>query len=121
MSSHAIEIAQGERFEFGENWGRFLAVLDDERIDRAVESLKAMLEVEDLAGKSFLDIGSGSGLFSLAARSLGARVHSFDYDPRSVACATELRRRYFAGDDRWTIEEGSALDADYVKSLGTFD
>lgn len=121
MSSHAIEIARGERFEFGKNWSRFLAVLDDARITRAEESLKAMLEVEDLEGKSFLDIGSGSGLFSLAARRLGARVHSFDYDPHSVACTSELRRRYFAGDDRWQIEEGSALDADYVKSLGRFD
>lgn len=121
MSSHAIEIAQGERFEFGRNWVRFLALLDDERIARAEESLKQMLEVESLAGKSFLDIGCGSGLFSLAARRLGARVHSFDYDPQSVACATELRRRYFLGDERWAIEEGSALDTDYLRRLGAFD
>lgn len=121
MSSHAIEIAQGERFEFGKNWSRFLTVFDDARVVRAEESLKAMLEVEDLEGKTFLDIGSGSGLFSLAARRLGARVHSFDYDPCSVACTSELRRRYFDGDDRWKVEEGSALDAVYVKSLGTFD
>ncbi|HYH84251.1 MAG TPA: class I SAM-dependent methyltransferase [Pyrinomonadaceae bacterium] len=121
MSTHAIEVSRGERFKFGENWSRFLAVLDDERIGEATNSLKAMLETESLAGKSFLDIGSGSGLFSLAARRLGARVHSFDYDPQSVACALELRRRYFDGDDGWTIEEGSALDAEYVRSLGEFD
>jgi 2-polyprenyl-6-hydroxyphenyl methylase/3-demethylubiquinone-9 3-methyltransferase len=121
MSSHAVEIAQGERFEFGRNWARFLAVLDDERIARAEESLKQMLEVENLEGKSFLDIGCGSGLFSLAARRLGARVHSFDYDPQSVACATELRRRYFPDDERWMIEEGSALDSDYLRRLGAFD
>ena len=89
--------------------------------DLEFSSLKEMLETESLAGKSFLDIGSGSGLFSLAARRLGARVHSFDYDPQSVACALELRRRYFDGDADWTIEEGSALDADYVRSLGEFD
>jgi len=111
MSSHAIEIAQGDRFEFGKNWSGFLTVLDDARVARAEESLKAKLEVEDLEGKRFLDIGSGSGLFSLAARRLGARVHSFDYDPRSVACTSELKRRYFDGDDRWKVEEGSALDA----------
>ena len=29
--------------------------------------------------------------------------------------------RYFAGDDRWTIERGSVLDARYVESLGPFD
>lgn len=121
MSAHAIEVGRGERFEFGENWSRFLAVLDDERIGRAEESLREMLEVESLEGKSFLDIGSGSGLFSLAARRLGARVHSFDYDPRSVACARELRRRYFPDGSAWEIEEGSALDAEYVRSLGEFD
>jgi len=121
MSTHAIEIARGERFEFGKNWSRFLALLDDGRIARAEESLKQMLEVESLEGQSFLDIGSGSGLFSLAARRLGARVHSLDYDPQSVACTKELRRRYFNNDSEWRIEEGSALDADYLKSLGSFD
>jgi 2-polyprenyl-3-methyl-5-hydroxy-6-metoxy-1,4-benzoquinol methylase len=121
MSTHAIEIASGERFEFGKNWSRFLDLLDDTRIMRAEESLKEMLEVETLEKKSFLDIGSGSGLFSLAARRLGARVHSLDYDPHSVACTRELRSRYFPGDEEWTIEEGSALDEKYVKSLGTFD
>jgi 2-polyprenyl-3-methyl-5-hydroxy-6-metoxy-1,4-benzoquinol methylase len=121
MSLHAGEVARGERFKFGENWSRFLSLLNDARIAEAEESLKQMLEVESLAGKSFLDIGSGSGLFSLAARRLGARVHSFDYDPQSVACGQELKRRYFTDDADWTIEEGSALDADYLKSLGTFD
>src|SRR5437762_1776221 len=115
MSAHAIEIKRGERFKFGENWSRFLSLLNEERIREAEASLKKMLEVESLAGKSFLDIGSGSGLFSLAARRLGARVHSFDYDPQSVACAAELKRRYFPNDADWTIEEGSALDADYIK------
>jgi 2-polyprenyl-6-hydroxyphenyl methylase/3-demethylubiquinone-9 3-methyltransferase len=121
MSSHAIEIAQGERFAFGENWARYLGILDEARIGEAQESLKQMLEIEDLEGKSFLDIGSGSGLFSLAARRLGARVHSLDYDPRSVACTEELRRRYAPSDAAWTVEEGSALDRDHLRSLGRFD
>jgi len=120
-SLHASEVARGERFEFGENWSRFLGALDEERIREAEDSLRRMLETESLAGQSFLDIGSGSGLFSLAARRLGARVHSLDYDPRSVACTKELRRRYFPEDGSWTIEEGSALDAEYLKSLGLFD
>jgi 2-polyprenyl-3-methyl-5-hydroxy-6-metoxy-1,4-benzoquinol methylase len=121
MATHAVEIAQGERFQFGENWRRFLADLDEARLAAAEESLRNMLEVADLKGRTFLDIGSGSGLFSLAARRLGARVHSFDYDPQSVACTRELRRRYFEDDPNWRVEEGSALDAAYLASLGTFD
>ena len=119
--THASEIALGKRFEFGENWSRFLEVLDDDRIRQAEDSLRKMLDTESLARQSFLDIGSGSGLFSLAARRLGASVYSVDFDPQSVACARELRRRYFPDDTSWKIEEGSALDADYLKSLGLFD
>lgn len=109
------------RFEFGENWARFLTVLDDDRIRAAERSLREMLGVEHLQGKSFLDIGSGSGLSSLAARQMGATVHSFDFDPRSVGCTAELRRRFFPDDANWVIEQGSALDVRYLSSLGTFD
>jgi 2-polyprenyl-6-hydroxyphenyl methylase/3-demethylubiquinone-9 3-methyltransferase len=120
-SGHAAEVSQGERFEFGKNWSRFLTTLTDAKIVAAEDSLRAMLEVQDLHGKRFLDIGSGSGLFSLAARRLGASVHSFDYDPHSVACTRELRRRYFPDDNQWKVEEGSVLDANYLRSLGEFD
>jgi 2-polyprenyl-3-methyl-5-hydroxy-6-metoxy-1,4-benzoquinol methylase len=120
-SQHAIEVASGQRFEFGKNWASFLDTLDDEKISEAVDSLRQMLETDSLEGKTFLDIGSGSGLFSLAARKMGAWVHSLDYDPNSVACTQELRRRYFPNDDRWTVESGSALDAAYIAALGKFD
>ncbi|NER34628.1 MAG: class I SAM-dependent methyltransferase [Oscillatoria sp. SIO1A7] len=115
------EIEQRERFEFGKNWQRFLSVLNENRIAEAEKSLKQMLEVEDLQGKSFLDIGSGSGLFSLAARRLGAKVYSFDYDTDSVACTQELKRLYFVDDSDWTVEEGSVLNLSYLQSLGKFD
>jgi 2-polyprenyl-6-hydroxyphenyl methylase/3-demethylubiquinone-9 3-methyltransferase len=119
---HADEVARGERFEFGANWTRFLETLDDHRIETATESLKSLLAAAGLEGKAFLDVGCGSGLFSLAARRLGARVFSFDYDPRSVQCAMELRRRYDHGSaERWTITEGSALDRAFLGSLGRFD
>jgi 2-polyprenyl-6-hydroxyphenyl methylase/3-demethylubiquinone-9 3-methyltransferase len=60
-------------------------------------------------------------LFSLAARRLGAKVVSFDFDPQSVACTAELRRRYFADDPDWVVSEGSVLDESFVSGLGTFD
>ena len=107
---YEIEVRGGKRFEFGKNWSRFLAVLNDDRIALAEQSLRSMLKIDPLDGKTFLDIGSGSGLFSLAARSLGAdKVVPFDYDPQSVACTSELKRRYRAGDNAWIIERGSVL------------
>lgn len=121
MNDHSIEVSRGKRFAFGANWRRFLNVLDETRIAEATRELSQMLETGDLSGQTFLDIGCGSGLSSLAARRLGARVHAFDYDPEAVACAQELKRRYSPGDSDWIIEKGSALDTDYLQSLGRFD
>jgi hypothetical protein len=52
---------------------------------------------------------------------MGADVVSFDFDAQSVACATELKRVYSAGDSGWRIERGSVLDLPFMRSLGTFD
>jgi len=120
-SQFQTEVDHGDRFEFGKNWARFLTNLNDDRIDIAQRSLVNFLGEERLDGKSFLDVGSGSGLFSLVARRLGARVRSFDFDPSSVACTRELKRRYFPQDPDWVIEEGSILDRSFVDQLGTYD
>ena len=78
------EVESGQRFEFGKNWKIFLEKLDEERIHISQSSLSDMLGVVSLHEKTFIDIGSGSGLSSLAARNLGAKVTSFDYDDSSV-------------------------------------
>ncbi len=110
-----------QRFGFGRNWRRFLEVLDDRKIAEAQEALRAMLGVDGLTGKTFLDVGSGSGLSSLAARRLGASVYSFDFDELSVACTMEIRRRYFPDDPDWTVERASILDGAYLDQLPRFD
>ncbi len=125
-TTHAAETAAGDRFGFGANWARFLRHLDEARIVAAEQSLQRMLGLPSLAGLRFLDAGSGSGLFSLAARRLGAEVHSFDYDPQSVACTRELRRRHAtargcADDPGWQVDEGSVLDEAWLERLGSFD
>jgi len=110
------------RFRFGENWWNFLTTLADSKVEHATTSLRHLLEVDTLEGKSFLDIGCGSGLFSLAAMRLGAdRVYSFDYDSMSVQCAMQLKRQFFPEASGWTIESGDALSKDYLVCLGTFD
>jgi SAM-dependent methyltransferase len=107
-------------FAFGKNWTRLLTSLSDKQIEQATGAVSALVG-RDLKDKTFLDIGSGSGLSSLAARRLGARVCSFDYDAQSVACTEELRRRFFAGDAAWTVTQGSVLDEPFLATLGRFD
>ncbi len=106
------------RFAFGKNWTSFLARLTDERLDTSRQALIDLLGTSNLRGKRFLDVGCGSGLFSLAAASMGAETLSFDYDSDSVACTTELRRRFAKPEWLWRIERASILDAAYVVSLG---
>lgn len=109
------------RFNFGKNWRNFLSVLNDRRIIEAEAALKQMMGRDDLIGLSFLDVGCGSGLMSLAAYRLGAKVRSFDYSQESVACALELRSRFAANDSAWVIERGDVLDEAYLQSLGRHD
>ena len=121
MNSIQTNLDDPNRFGFGANWANFLKVINKDRIEESERALKMMLGVETLVGKTFLDIGSGSGLSSLSARRLGARVFSFDYDHQSVNCTAELRRRFFPDDDNWQVEQGSALDCRYLEQLGQFD
>ena len=107
-------------FSFGENWRKFLASVDEGRIRHAERSLTEFLGADRLDGLRFLDIGSGSGLFSMAAHRLGAGVVSIDVDPESVACTNELRRR--AGSPgSWIVVRGSILDSAVVESLPASD
>lgn len=109
-----------KRFEFGANWKRFARRISPRQIEVAEASVRQAFGLERLDGMRLLDVGCGSGLFSLAASRLGAEVHSFDYDQNSVECAESLRERYSAGAG-WTIERGDALDLPYLEALGKFD
>lgn len=121
MNIHEYEIKNSQRFDFGRNWANFLREFDESRLDEAKLSIKAMFRVENFHGKTFLDVGSGSGLFSLAAKSLGAKVTSFDYDPNSVLCTNTLKANFFPEDEGWKVYEGSILDENFINSLGEFD
>ena len=107
------------RFEFGRNWRKFVRKnFSQERCDIAKKRILEFVDRKSLDGIDFLDIGCGSGLSSLAAWQAGARrVHSFDYDPESVAASKSLWED--AGSpSNWTIERGDVLDSNYVASLG---
>ena len=119
---HVDEIASGHRFGFGSNWLKFSKSIDNSVIEKAVDHLSAQLGESDLTGKNFIDVGSGSGVFSLAAYLLGATVYSFDYDSESVLATQQLKDKIKLDSDRsWVVEEGSVLDDEYINGLGEFD
>jgi 2-polyprenyl-6-hydroxyphenyl methylase/3-demethylubiquinone-9 3-methyltransferase len=114
----------GERisFSFGENWRRYLARLTPERIEQAQQSLRDSFGQAEWQGRRFLDVGCGSGLFSLCAFQLGARpVHSIDVDPNSVACAAYLRHEHVEASPDWSIELGSVLDRPFLETIEPAD
>lgn len=114
-------MSQELRFAFGKNWSQFLKNLTDDRIEEAKKSLVDKLGDDSLKGKVFLDIGSGSGLFSLAAYLLGAKVFSFDYDTDSVNCTQFLKEKYAPNSGNWSVQQGSVLDTDFLKQFDKVD
>ncbi len=86
-------------FAFGENWEKYSRLINEDRIEEAKRSLTELLDIDgkemSLEGKSFLDIGCGSGLFSLAASKLGATdITLTDIDPISVKTAQAVLKRF---------------------------
>ena len=78
-------------FAFGENWASYAKLVDDAAISRAKTGLLKLVPMDELKASTFLDIGSGSGLHSLAAALLGAaKIVAVDIDPVSTETTREL-------------------------------
>lgn len=109
-------------FSFGRNWERYVDdSFDRDRARAAERHLLEFLELPDLAGKTFLDAGCGSGLHSLAAHEAGARrVVSFDIDPASVRATARLRGLARSTAD-WELMQGSVLDEAFLARLEPAD
>ena len=110
-----------KRFEFGKNWINFIRNLSRQQISESKRALIDLIGSDNLDGKKFLDVGCGSGLMSLVARELGAKVISFDFDKNSVNCSKKLKSKFMPGDDDWIILEGSVLDENYLNNFVGFD
>jgi 2-polyprenyl-3-methyl-5-hydroxy-6-metoxy-1,4-benzoquinol methylase len=99
-------------FTFGRNWLGFSAILDEARVGAAVESLRRLLGDDYVAGRSFVDIGAGSGLFSIAAARLGAQpVLAIDRDEQCLQASQQNVSRFLDAGRRSavTIQRGDIL------------
>ncbi|HEX2698064.1 MAG TPA: class I SAM-dependent methyltransferase [Anaerolineales bacterium] len=109
-------------FKFGENWASFSTQLDESRLEEATHSLETLFGKGALKGVSFLDIGCGSGVFSIAATRLGAqKVLGLDVDPVSVRVSQENANRWLRDHKSVTFQQASALDDAFMHSLAQFD
>ncbi len=107
-------------FSFGENWASYARLIDEAAISEAMHGLTRLLGVEDLRGRTFLDVGCGSGLHALAALRLGAaHVTALDLDPVCVATAQAVLDR-LAASRNWMVERRSILEAT-PGNLGLYD
>lgn len=109
-------------FSFGKNWQNFIErYLTPEKIKEAEISLKKFTMLRNFKGRTFLDIGCGSGLFSYVAWHLGAkRIISFDIDSDSIRCC-KLMRGKAGNPENWQIYRGSILNKQFIKKLGQFE
>ena len=107
-------------FGFGKNWYDFKNTIDEESINKARENLEKLITREEIKGKTFLDIGSGSGIHSLAALLNGAAyVYSIDIDDHSVLSTEATIKSFYAGNN-YQVEKRSIFDKE-IENLEKFD
>lgn len=107
-------------YEFGANWKDYSEKIDDEAIRQAEIGVLNLIPKEQIEGKTFLDIGSGSGLHCLAALRLGAKsVVAVDIDPDSIETTRATLARHWTGDN-YTLKLVSVLSPE-AEDLGEFD
>ena len=109
-------------FDFGSNWAEFSKRhVDQSRLKMACQSMRALLGAENIGGKSFIDVGCGSGLFSIAAHRLGAaKVVGIDVNQRCIEIA-QANRDLLAPGAPIEFHIASVLDVEQLKGFGTFD
>ena len=108
-------------FNFGENWHAFSQQsLDADKFNAAVESLGRLLGTENINDRSFLDIGCGSGIFTVAASLLGAKkVIGIDISKESIAASTVNKDKYAPQND--IVFSHMSIFDDDIFAYGTFD
>lgn len=108
-------------FNFGINWKNYSDnALDESKINDAQESLDKLIGTDKIKTKSFLDIGSGSGIFAIAASKAGAKnVLGIDISQESVKTSQSNKQRFLPQSNIEFLHK-SIFDEN-INELGRFD
>jgi 2-polyprenyl-6-hydroxyphenyl methylase/3-demethylubiquinone-9 3-methyltransferase len=107
------------QFDFGQNWKEFSEnALTDEKIHEARVALQDLLD-EDIAGKTFLDIGFGQGMSLLLATERNAVTYGCDINPKCKQVLDANKARFFPSlsDRDVPCVVGSILERSVVEAL----
>ena len=109
-----------KHFRFGENWDNFSNLIDENRLEQAMISLKKLSNKKNFNNLSFLDIGCGSGLSSLAALKLNCKkLYAIDQDEKSVMTTKKVLKNFkfkkvrIEKKDLFTLNEKEKYDIVY--------
>jgi len=120
MSSPDEKTDVSTHYRFGENWSHFAGGLTMNQRLSAKQDLARFVGEGRIRNASFLDIGSGSGVHSLAALELGASaVLAVDFDPQSVATTRKVLDTY-QPNRSWRAERANVL-TDFADSVDRYD
>jgi SAM-dependent methyltransferase len=110
-------------FNFGANWESYSKkVIDAGRLTVAAASLGELVGADRLRGRSFLDVGSGTGMFSIAAAQLDAsETLGLDVNPTCVEVAKRNAANFIRVGKRPGFELISILEGQKIEALGLFD
>ena len=107
-------------FAFGKNWASYAELIEERHIEEAKKGLLKLIPAKEFKGRSFLDIGCGSGLHALAAARLGiSRLLAVDLDADSVRTTDALLSRMKLS-MAWKAQVISVFDLDPAQQ-GAFD
>jgi SAM-dependent methyltransferase len=83
------------KFDFGSNWNSFFKKVNEQNIQKSIDSILELCPKEIVAGKSVIDIGCGSGINSIAFERIGARtVSAVDVDKGCLDTTNEMILRF---------------------------
>lgn len=117
-----VMMEQKPLFGFGRNWLSYSEIIDESHVIQAEQSLGELLGKDALINKSFLDIGCGSGIFSIAAKRMGAKeVIGIDIDPASIEASQINAKRWLSDRQSLSFIEGSVLNEETMNDLGLYD